>query len=58
MLYITGEKDLNSTPSMSKKLSKINDHNYVVIKGARHVVPLTHSKQFNFHLINFIKGLQ
>ena len=58
MLYITGEKDLNSTPSMSKKLSKINDHNYAVIKGAKHVVPLTHAKQCNFHLINFIKGLQ
>lgn len=58
MLYITGEKDLNSTPSMSKKLAKINDHNYAVIKGARHVVQLTHAKQCNFHLINFIKGLQ
>ena len=58
MLYITGEKDLNSTPSMSKKLAKINDHNYAVIKGAKHVVPLTHAKQCNFHLINFIKGLQ
>ena len=58
MLYITGEKDLNSTPSMSKKLAKINDHNYAVIKGARHMVQLTHAKQCNFHLINFIKGLQ
>ena len=58
MLYITGEKDLNSTPSMSKKLAKINDQNYAVIKGARHVVPVTHSKKCNFHLINFIKGLQ
>ena len=58
MLYITGEKDLNSTPSMSKKLAKINGQNYTVIKGARHVVPLTHAKQCNFHLLNFIKGLQ
>ena len=58
MLYITGEKDLNSKPSMSKKLAKINDQNYAVIKGARHVVQLTHAKQFNLHLINFIKGLQ
>ena len=58
MLYIAGEKDLNSTPSMSKKLSKINGQNYAIIKGARHVVPLTHAKQCNFHLINFIKGLQ
>ena len=58
MLYITGEKDLNSTPSMSKKLAKINNQNYAIIKGARHVVPVTHSKQCNFHLINFIKGLQ
>ena len=37
---------------------KINDHNFAVIKGARHVVQLTHAKQCNFHLINFIKGLQ
>ena len=58
MLYITGEKDLNSTPSMSKKLAKINGQNYAIIKGARHVVPITHAKQCNFHLINFIKGLQ
>ena len=58
MLYITGEKDLNSTPLMSKKLAKINVQNYAVIKGARHLVPLTHAKQCNFHLINFIKGLQ
>lgn len=58
MLYVTGEKDLNSTPSMSKKLAKINDQNYAIIKGARHVVPVTHSKKCNFHLINFIKGLQ
>ena len=57
MLYITGEKDLNSTPSMSKKLAKINGQNYAVIKGARHVVPLTHAKQCNFRIINFIKGL-
>ncbi len=58
MFYITGEKDLNSTPSMSKKLANINNQRYVVIKGARHMLPLTHSKQCNFHLINFIKGLQ
>jgi len=58
MLYITGEKDLNSTPSMSKKLAKINGQNYAVIKGARHMVPLTHAKQCNFHIINFIKGLK
>ena len=57
MLYVTGEKDLNSTPSMSKKLAKINDQNYAIIKGARHVVPVTHSKKCNFHLINFIKSL-
>ena len=43
---------------MSKKLAKINDQNYAVIKGARHMVPLSHAKQCNFHLINFIKGLQ
>jgi len=58
MFYITGEKDLNSTPSMSKKLANINNQRYMVIKGARHMLPLTHSKQCNFHLINFIKGLQ
>ena len=58
MLYITGEKDLNSTPLMSKKLAKINVQNYAVIKGARHLVPLTHDKQCNFHLIHFIKVFQ
>jgi pimeloyl-ACP methyl ester carboxylesterase len=57
MLFITGEKDLNSTPAMSKKLAIINNQSYVVVKGARHMVPLTHSKQFNFHLIKFIKSL-
>ena len=57
MLYITGEKDFNSTPEMSKKLAKINKNKYIVIKNARHILPLTHSKQFNFHLNQFIKGL-
>jgi pimeloyl-ACP methyl ester carboxylesterase len=58
MLYLTGEKDLNSTPLMSKNLAKINNNKYKIIKGARHILQLTHSKQFNFYLIKFIKGLE
>ena len=58
MFYVTGEKDLNSTPLMSKKLAKINKNEYKIIKGARHILQLTHSEQFNFYLIKFIKGLE
>ena len=43
---------------IKKIIENINDQKYAVIKGAKHMVPLTHSKQCNFHLINFIKGLQ
>jgi len=57
MFYVTGEKDLNSTPLMSKKLAKINNNKYKVIKGARHILQSTHSELFNFYLIKFIKGL-
>lgn len=58
MFYVTGEKDLNSTPLMSKKLAKINKNEYKIIKGARHILQLTHSEEFNFYLIKFIKGLE
>lgn len=57
-LYITGEKDFNSTPEMSQKLSKINKSSYIVIKNARHLLPLTHAKQFNSHLNHFINSLK
>jgi pimeloyl-ACP methyl ester carboxylesterase len=58
MFYITGEKDLNSTPLMSKNLAKLTKSNYVIIKNARHILQLTHSTKFNFHLNQFIKSLK
>ena len=58
MLFITGEKDFNSTPKMSQKLSKISNNSYVVIKKAKHLLPLTHAKQFNSHLNHFINSLK
>ena len=58
MLYITGEMDLNSTPLMSKNLAKLTKSNYVIIKNARHILQLTHSTKFNFHLNQFIKSLK
>ena len=58
MFYITGEMDLNSTPFMSKKLAKLTKSDYVIIKNARHILQLTHSTKFNFHLNQFIKSLK
>ena len=58
MFYITGDKDMNSTPLMSKKLANINNDKYKIIKGARHILQLTHFEQFNYYLIKFIKGLE
>ena len=58
MFYITGEKDFNSTPLMSKNLAKLTKSNYVIIKNARHILQLTHSTKFNFHLNQFIKSLK
>ena len=57
MLYITGEKDLNSTPLMSKNLAKLTKGEFVVVKNARHILQLTHSTKFNFYLNQFIKSL-
>lgn len=57
MFYITGDKDPNSTPFMTKKLAKNQLQQYTIIKGARHILQLTHAKQFNFYLNKFIKGL-
>lgn len=58
IIYITGEKDFNSTPKMSQKLSKISNSRYIVIKNAKHLLPLTHAKQFNSHLNHFINSLK
>jgi len=57
MLYITGEKDFNSTPLMSKNLAKLTKGEFVVVKNARHILQLTHSTKFNFYLNQFIKSL-
>ena len=58
IIYITGEKDFNSTPKMSQKLSKITNSRHIVIKNAKHLLQLTHAKQFNSHLNHFINSLK
>ena len=58
MMFITGEKDQNSSPLMSKKLAKFHNSKVLIIKNARHALFLTHFNQFNFHLNQFIKGLE
>ena len=58
MMFITGEKDQNSSPLMSKKLARFHNSKVLIIKNARHALFLTHFNQFNFHLNQFIKGLE
>ena len=41
--FMTGDQDPNSTPDMSQKLASTRDsHDSVIVRGAGHMLPLTH----------------
>lgn len=55
-LFLTGEEDKNSTPAMSETLSNVTQNaTAVIIKDARHMVQLSHAKETNAALDDFIK---
>jgi len=59
LLFLTGESDYNSTPAMSEALASLSETAHTaIIKEARHMVLLTHSKETNTALDAFVKKAQ
>jgi pimeloyl-ACP methyl ester carboxylesterase len=53
-LFITGDSEPNSTPAMSKALAEVAaDGEYLVVQGARHMMPMTHAGQVAEAIIRF-----
>ncbi|MBE8158355.1 MAG: alpha/beta hydrolase, partial [Betaproteobacteria bacterium] len=53
-LFLTGENDPHSTPEMSAALAKIAPHGEaVVVRGAAHLLQLTHAAEVNRALSAF-----
>ncbi len=58
VLYITGELDLNSNVAMTQEMAKFSPKaEAVIIKGSRHMTPLTHAKEVNEALLEFLKEI-
>lgn len=56
-LFITGADEPNSTPQMSRDMAALCPHgDAVIIKGAAHMMPMTHADQVSNYLIPFVKG--
>lgn len=54
-LFLTGENEPNSTPAMTQRMAEIAPRGRaVIVKGAAHMLPMTHAKQVNAILENFI----
>lgn len=54
-LFMTGELDANSSPAMSQAMSQlVNQADAVIIKGSRHMTPLTHAAEVNPALLGFL----
>jgi len=55
VLYMTGELDPNSTPEMSKSMSlETPGAQCVVLKGARHKMPITCAQEVNERILRFL----
>jgi pimeloyl-ACP methyl ester carboxylesterase len=56
-LFMTGGKDPNSTPAMSRSMAERAPHGRVrVIKSAAHMMPMTHAEPVNEELLAFAAG--
>lgn len=56
VLYITGELDLNSNISMTKAMAMITPGaESLIIKGSRHMTPLTHADAVNDEILGFLE---
>ena len=59
VLYLTGDLDLNSNESMTKAMAEITPNAVaVIIKDSRHMTPLTHAKEVNAALLDFLRRLE
>ncbi|WP_420569625.1 alpha/beta fold hydrolase [Thalassovita sp.] len=55
-LFLTGADEPNSTPQMSRNMAeRVKNGRAVVIEGAAHMVPMTHSDTVNAQLVRFAK---
>jgi pimeloyl-ACP methyl ester carboxylesterase len=55
-LFITGEKEPNSTPTMSRQMAAhVADGQAEVIADAAHMLPMTHAPQVNSKLTQFLQ---
>ncbi|MCV0427177.1 MAG: alpha/beta fold hydrolase [Roseibium sp.] len=58
-LFLTGELEPNSTPSMSRAMAELAPMGQVqVIDGAAHMMPMTHAREVNTALRRFVEGCQ
>ena len=54
-LFITGEREPNSTPEMSIQMAECCPMGQAhIVKGAAHMMPMTHADEVNAHLRTFI----
>lgn len=54
-IFMTGAQEPNSTPEMSHAMANVApDGRAIVVEGAAHMMPMTHSKQVNAVLSNLI----
>ena len=55
-LFMTGGLELNSTPDMSTQMANLCEMgNAIIFEDAAHMMPMTHYKNVNRHLIKFIE---
>lgn len=55
-LFMTGADEPNSTPQMSRNMAaRVKNGRALVIEGAAHMVPMTHSDKVNAQLVRFAK---
>lgn len=56
-LFLTGREEPNSTPAMSNAMAKrVLDGRSETIEDAAHILPMTHARQVNLTLTDFVKA--
>ena len=54
-LFMTGDREPNSTPNMSMQMAELCEFgDAIILEDAAHMMPMTHCKIVNKHLIDFI----
>lgn len=56
VLFLAGQNDANSTPSMSRAMAQLTPHGQaIIIDGARHMVQMSHFDETNTALLRFFE---